>query len=107
MHDPLVTFEVERVEPHRQTARLAIVQKSFWEDAYQHIVIEIAGMRFAWDAIALEREEFPRWWPEVTLTRCFGKGADQQLRAQTRNAPNFSSVASARAIQIRHGSGIV
>src|SRR5882757_6647200 len=107
MHDSFVAFEVERVEPHCQTARLSIVQKSFRQDAYQHIVIEIAGMRFAWDAIAFLRKEFPRWWPEVTLTRRFGKGADQQLRAQMRNAPNFSSVASARAIQILHGSGIV
>src|SRR6266851_437305 len=107
MNYSFIAFEVERVEPHRQTARLSIVQKSFRQDSYQHIVIQVAGMRFAWDAIALEREEFPRWWPEVTLTRRFGKGADQQLRAQMRYAPNFSSVAPARAVQVLHGSGIV
>src|SRR4029077_7900457 len=106
MHDSLVALEVERVEPHRQTARLSIVQKSFGQNAHEHIVVEIAGMRFARDAVALERKNFPWRRPEVTLTRRFGKRANQQLRAQMRYAPDFSSVASARAVQVLHGSGI-
>src|SRR6267154_3823525 len=102
MHDSFVAFEVERVEPHCQTARLSIVQKSFGQDADQHIVIEIAGMRFARDAIALLRKEFPRWWPEITLTRRFGKGADQQLRALILNMRQLPSVTLAPSTPIRH-----